>query len=85
MIFEYFLRSIPHMNLRIKILKLYNTSNVPPGNFGTLVGLNSSSYVILALRAVNGLSIVCWGNGKKAFLSPNPFKGASQCDKFKMS
>ncbi len=29
-------------------------------NFGTVVGENPTPYGILALRAVNGLSIVCW-------------------------
>ncbi len=33
----------------------------PVDNFGTVVGENPTPYGILALRAVNGLSIVYWG------------------------
>ncbi len=32
----------------------------PVDNFGTVVGENPTPYGILALRAVNSLSIVCW-------------------------
>ena len=32
----------------------------PVDNFGTVVGENPTPYGILALWAVNGLSIVCW-------------------------
>ena len=35
--------------------------SVPRDNFGTVVGEDPTPYVILALWAVNGLSIVCWG------------------------
>ncbi len=42
----------------------------PVDNFGTVVGANPTPYGILALWAVNGLSIVYWatpyaGNAKK--------------------
>ncbi len=33
---------------------------IPVDNFGTVVGENPTPYGILALRAVNGLSIVYW-------------------------
>ncbi len=34
--------------------------HIPVGNFGTVVGENLTPYGILALWAVNGLSIVYW-------------------------
>ncbi len=33
---------------------------IPVDNSGTVVGENPDPYAILALWAVNGLSIVCW-------------------------
>ncbi len=33
---------------------------IPADNFGTVVGEDPTLYEILALWAVNGLSIVCW-------------------------
>ncbi len=35
-------------------------SNIPVDNFGTVVGENPTPYGILALWAVNSLSIVYW-------------------------
>ncbi len=37
-----------------------NLFDIPVDNFGTVVGENPTPYGILALWAVNGLSIVCW-------------------------
>ena len=39
------------------------TQNNPVDNFGTVVGEYPTPYGILALWAVNGLSLVCWETG----------------------
>ncbi len=42
--------------------KLFRRARDPVDNFGTVVGENPTPYGILALWAVNGLSIVYWGD-----------------------
>ncbi len=44
---------------------IFDEIQVPLDNFGTVVGENPTPYGILALWAVNGLSIVYWGRTTK--------------------
>ncbi len=51
----------------------YNYSLTPRDNSGTVVGRDPTRHVILALWAVNGLSIVCWDNAMILIHSPYIF------------
>ena len=61
------LRWLPSISSEVKSLHLLCKVQVHIGvskkgdHFGTVVGEDPTDYVILALWAVNGLSIVCWG------------------------
>ncbi len=48
------------VDMLLQLLQRLHAPPIPVDNFGTVVGENPTPYGILALWAVNGLSIVYW-------------------------